>query len=101
LIPEPEFVPFDGNVLGTAKGTWVIRVDTAAYVPGTDSILLNVTLRGVVGSELGPETRRLLSMLVPAPVLKDLHMREDLAYDMRGWIEATDGNGFLDLRTAE
>ena len=99
MILEPEQVPLNGNVLGTAKGTWVIRVDAAAYVHDTDSLLLNVTLHGATGSGLGPERMRRLGMLVPAPVLHQLHVREGVACDIRGWIEATDGNGFLDLRS--
>jgi hypothetical protein len=95
---EPEQVPLNGNVLGTAKGTWVLRVD-AAYVQDTDSLLLYVTLRGSSASKREAERIRRLGMLVPGPVLHEVHVREGVAGDIRGWIEATDGNGFLDLRS--
>jgi hypothetical protein len=49
---QPERVPFNGGVLGSAKGTWVISVNSAVYVEGTDSGLVNVTLeKGVRGHE--------------------------------------------------
>lgn len=95
---EPEQVPLNGNVLGTAKGTWVIRVEGAAHVQDSDSLLLTLSLRGAAGSERGAEMLRRLRMLAPTPVLHEVRVREGVAGDIRGWIEATDGNGFLDLR---
>jgi hypothetical protein len=44
VILQPERVPFNGGVLGSAKGTWVISVNSAVHVEGTDSGLVNVTL---------------------------------------------------------
>ena len=98
MILQPEHVPFNGSVLGSAKGTWVISVNSAVYVEGTDSLLVNVTLeKGVRGHEDTATTRR-LGMLVPAPVLKEFCLREGVACDIRQWLERTEGNGFLDLR---
>ena len=98
VILQPELVPFNGSALGSAKGTWVISVNAAVYVEGTDSLLLNVTLqRGVRAPEDLGVTRQ-LGMLVPAPVLKEFCLREGVASDIRQWLEATEGNGFLDLR---
>ena len=66
MILQPERVPFNGSVLGSAKGTWVISVNAAVYVEGTDSLLLNVTLeKGARSTEEQGITRR-LGMLVPA-----------------------------------
>jgi hypothetical protein len=100
VILQPERVPFNGSVLGSAKGTWIINVSAAVYVEGTDSLLLNVTLeKGVCSPEEQGITRR-LGMLVPAPVLKEFCLREGIACDIRQWLEATEGNGFLDLTRA-
>jgi hypothetical protein len=33
-------VPGDGDLPGTIKGTWVIRVHVAAFLEPTDSLLL-------------------------------------------------------------
>lgn len=100
MILQPERVPFNGSVLGSAKGTWIINVSAAVYVEGTDSVLLNLTLeKGLRCSEDQSLTRR-LGMLVPAPVLKEFCLREGVACDIRQWLEATEGNGFLDLRSA-
>lgn len=100
MILQPERVPFNGSVLGSAKGTWVISVNAAVYVEGTDSLLLNVTLeKGVRAPEDQGETRR-LGILVPAPVLKEFCLREGVASDIRQWLERTEGNGFLDLTRA-
>jgi len=100
VILQPERVPFNASVLGSAQGTWVISVNAAVYVEGTDSLLLNVTLeKGMRGPEDQARTRR-LGMLVPAPVLKEFYLREGVACDIRQWLERTEGNGFLDLRNA-
>jgi hypothetical protein len=34
--------------------------------------------------------------LVHAPVLEEARFRYGLAGDLRGWLEGTDGDGFLD-----
>jgi hypothetical protein len=100
VILQPERVPFNGSVLGSAKGTWIINVSAAVYVEGTDSVLLNLTLeKGLRSTEDRSPTRR-LSMLLPAPVLKEFCLREGVACDIRQWLERTEGNGFLDLRSA-
>ena len=100
MLLQPEHVPFNGSVLGSAKGTWIISVTDAVFVEGTNNVLLNLILeKGVrVPEDLGL-TRR-LGMLVPAPVLKEFCLREGVACDIRQWLEQTEGNGFLDLRSA-
>ena len=100
MILQPDRIPFNGSVLGSAKGTWVISVNAAVYVEGTDHLLLNVTLeKGVRAPEDQGMTRR-LGMLVPAPVLEEFCLREGVACDIRKWLERTEGNGFLDLTKA-
>jgi hypothetical protein len=100
VILQPERVPFNGSVLGSAKGTWVISVNAAVYVEGTDSLLLNVTLeKGARSAEEQGITRR-LGIPVPAPVLQEFCLREGIACDIRLWLEGTEGNGFLDLTSA-
>jgi hypothetical protein len=89
----------NGSVLGTAKGTWVIHVDEAVRVEGTATVLLNVTLhRGVRNPDDLVVTRR-VGLMVPSCVLDEFRLREAVACDIRGWLEGTDGDGFLDLRT--
>ena len=98
VILQPERVPFNGSVVGSAKGTWIISVNAAVVVEGTDSLLLNLILeKGLRSPEDQALTRR-LGMLVPAPVLKEFYLREGVACDIRQWLERTEGNGFLDLR---
>jgi hypothetical protein len=100
LILQPERVPFNGSVLGSAKGTWIINVSAAVYVEGTDSVLLNLTLEKDLRSTEDRSPKRRLGMLLPAPVLKEFCLREGVASDIRHWLEGTEGNGFLDLRSA-
>jgi hypothetical protein len=98
VILPAECVPLNGSVLGTAKGTWVIHVDEAVRVEGTATVLLNVTLqRGVRNPDDVVVTRR-VGLLVPSSVLNEFRLREAVACDIRGWLESTDGDGFLDLR---
>lgn len=99
MLP-PERVPFNGSVLGSAKGTWIINVTDAVFVEGTDNVLLNLTLEKGVRAPEDLALKRRLGMLVPAPVLKEFCLREGVASDIRHWLEATEGNGFLDLRRA-
>jgi hypothetical protein len=98
VLLQPERVPFNGSVLGSAKGTWIINVTAAVYVEGTDSVLLNLCLEKGVRAPEDLGLKRNLGMLVPAPVLKEFCLREGVAGDIRQWLEATEGNGFLDLR---
>jgi hypothetical protein len=100
VILQPERVPFNGSVLGSAKGTWVISVNAAVYVEGTDNLLLNVTLEKGARAPEGQGATRRLGILVPAPVLKEFCLREGIACDIRQWLEGTEGNGFLDLTRA-
>jgi hypothetical protein len=98
VIPA-ECVPLNGSVLGTAKGTWVIHVEEAVRVEGTATVLLNMSLRrGVRNPEDAVVTRR-VGLMVPSTVLEEFRLREAVACDIRGWLEGTDGDGFLDLRT--
>lgn len=99
MILPAECVPLNGSVLGTVKGTWVIHVDEAVRVEGTATVLLNVTLqRGVRNPDDVVVTRR-VGLLLPSSVLNEFHLREAVACDIRSWLEGTDGDGFLDLRT--
>jgi len=98
LILPPERVPLNGSVLGTVKGTWIIRVDEAMRLKGTTTLVLNVTLER---SRRSPEeacVRRRLGLLLSSSVMDEFRLREGVACDIRGWLESTDGDGFLDLR---
>jgi hypothetical protein len=99
VILPAERIPLNGSVLGTAKGTWVIHVDEAVRVEGTAALVLNVTLERGVRNEDDVVVTRHIGLMVPSCVLDEFRLREAVACDIRGWLESTDGDGFLDLRT--
>ena len=101
MILPVESVPLNGSVLGTAKGTWVIHVDEAVRVEGTPTVLLNVTLRREARNPDDVILTRRVGLLLPSCALDEFRLREAVACDIRGWLESTDGDGFLDLRRSQ
>ena len=99
MILPAECVPLNGSVLGTAKGTWVIHVEEAVRVEGSPTLLLNITLQRGVRMPEDAVVMRHLGLLLAASVLSEFRLRESVACAIRNWLESTDTDGFLDLRT--
>ena len=90
-----ERVSLDRNVLGTAKGPWLIHVNAVLTAKESDNASLQPVLENLC-NETGSENRRLY-LVVPASLLDIPQERVRIALRIRRWVETTSGNGFLDL----
>lgn len=93
-----EQVSLDRNVLGTAKGPWLIHVNAVLTAKESDNASLQLVLENL-SDEARSQNRRLY-LVVPAPSLEIPQERVAIAHRIRRWVETTSGNGFLDLRKA-
>jgi hypothetical protein len=80
-----------GNVLGTRKGVWVLGVAGVVIANGDFELILWLRARHL-------EERRLV-LLVRDTALASVQSRELVAEGIRNWIEQTEGDGQLDLRS--
>jgi hypothetical protein len=85
------------NVLGTAKGPWLIRVNAVLTARDSDNTSLQLVLENL-SDEACSENRRLY-LVVPTSRLEIPQERVAVAHRIRRWVETTSGNGFLDLVT--
>ena|ERR1700756_736072 len=92
-----ERVSLDRNVLGTAKGSWLIHVNSVLTAKESDNTSLQLVLENL-SDDAQTENRRLY-LVVPASHLGIPQERVAIAHRIRGWVETTSGNGFLDLVT--
>jgi hypothetical protein len=92
-----EQVPLYRNVLGTAKGPWLIHVNSILTAKESHNASLQLVLESL-SEEAHSENRRLY-LFVPASHLDIPQERVANAHLIRRWVELTSGNGFLDLVT--
>ena len=90
-----EQVSLHRNVLGTAKGPWLIHVNSVLTATDSDNTSLQLVLENL-SEEVHSENRRLY-LVVPASHLDIPQERVAIAHRIRRWVETTSGNGFLDL----
>lgn len=91
----PEQVSLDRNVLGTAKGPWLIHVNAVLTAKDSDKASLQLVLENL--SEESRSENRRLYLVVTASHLEIPQERVTIAHRIRRWVETTSGNGFLDL----
>jgi hypothetical protein len=92
-----ERFPLDRNVLGTAKGPWLIHVNAVLAAKESENASLQLVLENL-SDETYSENRRLY-LVVPASRLDVPQERVAITQRIRRWVETTRGNGFLDLVT--
>jgi hypothetical protein len=76
-------------------GGWLIAVETIAETEGTANLLLGIILEQSVDDE--SFRMRRLSIIVDAREAHDPGKCPSLLGRIQKWIEATEGDGFLDL----
>jgi hypothetical protein len=93
MVMKPEDVRLHN--IDTSKGSWGIYVQTVVEAQNNDNLFLKVILERNISDER-IEMRR-LELLVFSAELVDPQQRARLIAKIQNWIEATEGDGFLDL----
>lgn len=98
--PEPRLgkLPIDSAHLETAKGSWLIAVQSIAETLAGTTILIGIILEQNIDEE-SVQTRRLETMIDRNTAYEPENSQE-LLDQIRKWIETTDEDGFLDLTKA-
>lgn len=97
-LGSPQQNPLDYNVLGTSKGSWLIRVSAVMAADESENLALQLVLQN-----LDPDRtfeQRHLYVVVTESDLGIPQERALMADRIRHWVETTQGNGFLDLASA-
>jgi hypothetical protein len=92
-----ERLSLNRNVVGTAKGPWLIHVNAVLTAKESDNASLQLVLENL-SDEAHSENRRLY-LVVPSSRLEVPQELVAIAHRIRRWVETTSGNGFLDLVT--
>lgn len=91
----PKKLPIDLAVIDSADGGWLVAIQTIAETEGAANSLLGIILEQSVNDE---RVRvRKLSVIVETREAHDPDRGPNLLSRIRAWIEATQGDGFLDL----
>ena len=90
---QPKEVPLHLMTIETSTGGWLIDVTSVAETQGGDTLHLKLTLETAI-DEYG---ERIRTRSVSAFRLVDQNLLADLREQVRRWIEATEGDGFLEL----
>jgi hypothetical protein len=91
----PKKLPIDLAVVDTARGGWLIAVETIAQTEGTANLLLGIILEQNIDNERFRMRR--LGVMVDTREAHDPDKCSSLLDRIRKWIEASEGDGFLDL----
>ncbi len=91
---RPEDVPFHRNVLGSNKGTWIIHVESVQPASDHQNLVVDLLVRR---ASYPQAVERRLRAEVMQRSFSTPGERERMAIEIRGWIESTDDDGFLDL----
>jgi hypothetical protein len=81
--------------LTAANGEWLVAVHNVTKTQGEDNLLLNLVLEQPVDEE--NVRSRKLGLIVSGAVIFDPETSPQIIDRIRGWVETTDGDGFLDL----
>jgi hypothetical protein len=90
-----EQVSLNLNVLGTAKGPWLIHVNSVLTAKESDNASLQLVLENL-SDDVHSHSRRLY-LVVPSSRLEIPQERIVITDRIRRWVETTSGNGVLDL----
>jgi len=95
MITPPKKLPIDLSRVETAKGTWLIAVESAVETQSDGNLLLKIDLEQRVDEERF-RTRE-LGILAPVNAAVDPECCASIVGRIRDWIDSTDGDGFVDL----
>jgi hypothetical protein len=91
----PKKLPIDLERIETHKGRWLVAVETVTATKTGENLLLKIILERFVDDE--HFQMRHLGMLIKAHDARDPESVENIANRIRGWIELTEGDGFMDI----
>lgn len=94
-----EHIPFHRNVLATANGPWLIRVNAVLSAKESDNASLQLVLENLSDEPRSKDRR--LYLIVSSSRLEIPQERVTIAHRIRRWLETSSGNGFLDLVTRQ
>ena len=92
---QPDELPLHLSRIETAKGQWLIAIDSVAEAQAAGTLLLKLVLEQSIDEERF--RTRDLGVLVFASKLHDPNLFGDVLNQIRHWIETTEGDGFLEL----
>jgi hypothetical protein len=90
-----EQVSLHRRVLGTAKGSWLIRVNTVLTAKESANASLQLVLENL--SDEARSGNRRLYLVVSASDLEIPQESVAIVHRICRWVETTSGNGFLNL----
>ena len=88
-------LPIDSARIESAKGPWLVAVDSVAETMAGTTLLIAIILGQNIDDESA--TTRRLETMVDRNTALDPENSEELLDRIRKWIETTDEDGFLDL----
>jgi len=91
----PKKLPIDLTAVDTTDGGWLVVIETITETGGAANLLLGIILEQSIDDERIHV--RKLSAIVDAREAHDPDRVPNLLGRIRTWIEATQGDGFLDL----
>src|SRR5262245_39908397 len=91
----PETLPLHMAKVEASDGTWLIVVSSVSETENGRNLLLRLTLELPVDEENFKS--RELGMMVPAVLILDPETCAEVVDRIREWIDASEGDGFLDL----
>jgi hypothetical protein len=95
LASPPKKLPIDLAQIESAKGSWLVAVETVAETIADRNLLLTLILEQRIDDE--HFRMRELSSKVRASDARDPGRSAYLLDRIRDWIESTDGDGFVDM----
>jgi hypothetical protein len=91
----PKKLPIDLSVIDTAKGRWLVAVQSIAETHSGRNLLLGIVLEQNIDEQTFRS--RELGIAIGTHEAHDPDQCSLLLDGIREWIETTDGDGFLDL----
>jgi len=92
---RPEEISLHLSRIDTSAGEWLIAVDSAAKTQGSDVIILELIMEQDIDEE--HFRTRELGVKMSVSELDSPELFEGILIRLRRWVEATEGDGFLDL----
>jgi len=96
-------LPIDLARIESAKGLWLVAVDSVAETIAGTTLLVGITLEQIVLEQTVDDQSfqvRRLEAMVDCNAAREPENGKELLDRIRKWIETADGNGFLDLTNA-
>ncbi len=96
MLTPPKKLPIDLTTVHSSKGAWLIAVESVTETRADGNLLVNIVLEQAVDD--GERFRvRSLGMLLSLPEAVDPDRSQNLASQIRQWIDFSEGDGFVDL----